>query len=128
MDIQKRIQNSETRVFKVVFPKVMNHHHTMFGGAIMETMVEVAFITATRFARKPFVIKSTENSNFKRPIPEHALVEFIGKIESVGITSVKVRVEAYSEEMYSDERELCADGYFILVALNDDKKPTKVLD
>lgn len=128
MNISERINQSETRVFKVVFPKIANHHQTMFGGAIMETMVEVAFITATRFARKPFVIVGSENMQFKKPIPESALVEFVGRVKSVGNTSLKVEVKAFSEEMYEDKRELCAVGEFSLVALGEDKKPIKILD
>lgn len=128
MNISERINQSETRVFKVVFPKIANHHQTMFGGAIMETMVEVAFITATRFARKPFVIVGSENTQFKKPIPESALVEFVGRVKSVGNTSLKVEVMAFSEEMYEDKRELCAVGEFSLVALGKDKKPIKILD
>lgn len=128
MNISERINQTETRVFKVVFPKIANHHQTMFGGAIMEAMVEVAFITATRFARKPFVIVGSENTQFKKPIPESALVEFVGLVKSVGNTSLKVEVMAFSEEMYEDQRELCAVGEFSLVALGEDKKPIKILD
>lgn len=127
MDIENSINQSETRVFKVVFPKIANHHQTMFGGAIMETMVEVAFITATRFARKPFVIVGSENTQFKKPIPESALVEFVGRVKSVGNTSLKVEVKVFSEEMYEDKREFCAVGEFSLVALGEDKKPIKIL-
>lgn len=128
MNISERINQTETRVFKVVFPKIANHHQTMFGGAIMETMVEVAFITATRFAHKPFVIVGSENTQFKKPVPESALVEFVGRVKSVGNTSLKVEVMAFSEEMYENKRELCAVGEFSLVALGEDKKPIKILD
>lgn len=127
MDIDDKIKLSETRVFKIVFPKITNHHQTMFGGAIMETMVETAFITATRFSRKPFVIVGNDNTTFKAPIPEHSLVEFVGKILSVGNTSIKVKVEVFYEEMYSEVRKLSAFGTFSLVALDENKKPLKVL-
>lgn len=127
MTYEEKIENSETRMFKVVFPKIANHHETMFGGAIMETMVEVAFITATRFARKAFVIVGCDYSKFLKPIPEKSLVEFIGKVKSVGNTSLKVEVSAFTEELYSDKRELASIGEFSLVALNEDKKPTPIL-
>lgn len=125
--IKNRIDSSETRIFKVVFPKITNHHQTMFGGAIMETMVETAFITATRFARKPFVIVGSEKTTFKSAIPEHSLVEFIGKVHHIGNTSLKVNIEVFSEEMYSEERILSAFGTFTLVALDKNKKPTNIL-
>lgn len=127
MSLEKRIKEAETRVFKVVFPKLANHHQTMFGGAIMETMVEVAFITATRFGRKPFVIVGCDRSQFKNPTPESSLVEFIGRVKSVGNTSMKVEVEVFSEEMYNQNRENSASGIFSLVALDENKKPIPIL-
>jgi len=128
MNLEEKIQNAETRIFKVVFPKIANHHETMFGGAIMEQMVETAFITATRFARKAFVIKACDHTEFRNPVPESSLVEFIGKIKSIGNTSLKVSVEVFSEEMYADRRELCVLGEFSLVAIGEDKKAVKILD
>lgn len=128
MTYEERIEKSETRVFKMVFPRVANHHHTMFGGAIMETMVEVAFITATRFARKAFVIVGCDYSKFIKPIPEESLVEFIGKVKSVGNTSLKVEVSAFSEELYGNKRELSAIGEFSLVALDENKNPISILE
>lgn len=128
MNIEEKINQSETRIFKVVFPKISNHHQTMFGGAIMETMVETAFITATRFARKPFVIVGSDQTQFLKPIPESGLVEFVGRVKSVGNTSLKVEVQVFSEEMYTDKRELSAVGVLSLVALDEDKKPTLIID
>lgn len=128
MNLQEKINQSETCVFKVVFPKITNHHQTMFGGAIMETMVETAFITATRFARKKFVVVGCDNAQFQNPVPESSLVEFIGKVKSVGNTSLKVEVEVFSEEMYEEKRILCAIGIFSLVALGEDNKAAGILD
>lgn len=109
-----------------MFPRVTNHHETMFGGAIMETMVEVAFITATRFARKSFVIVGCDQAQFLKPIPEQTLAEFIGRVKSVGNTSLKVEIQVFSEEMYTENRELSAVGVFSLVALDENKKPVPI--
>ncbi len=46
--IEQRIINSETRIFKAVFPGDTNHHNTMFGGSVMYLMDEIAFMTATQ--------------------------------------------------------------------------------
>ena len=127
MNYQEKIKNSETHVFKVVFPNITNHHNTMFGGTVMEMMDEVAFMTATRFARKSFVTVSSDRIDFKKPIPAGSLVELIGKIKYVGNTSVKVNIEIFVEQMYADIREKAVSGDFTLVALDENKKPTKIL-
>nr|HMQ43287.1 acyl-CoA thioesterase [Mariniflexile sp.] len=51
MELAARIEKSETRQFKMVFPNTLNDHETIFGGTAMKWMDEVAYITATRFAR-----------------------------------------------------------------------------
>lgn len=126
MNYETKIQESETHVFKVVFPNTTNHHNTMFGGKVMEMMDEVAFMTATRFARKSFVTVSCDRIDFKKPIPADTLVELIGKVKYVGNTSVKVNVEIFVEEMYLETRERAVSGDFTLVAIDEDKKPLKI--
>lgn len=128
MILEEKIKNSETKVFKVVFPNVTNHHNTMFGGTVMEIMDEVAFMTATRFARKAFVTVSCDKIDFKKPIPADSLIELIGNVQSVGNTSVKVNVKIYIEQMYNEIREKAVEGDFTLVALDENKEPIKVLE
>ena len=105
MNYESKIKDSETHVFKVVFPNITNHNNAMFGGTVMEMMDEVAFMTATRFARKSFVTVSCDRIDFKKPIPADTLVELIGKVKYVGNSSLKVNVEVFVEEMYKEKRE-----------------------
>ena len=128
MNYEEKIQNSETHVFKVVFPNITNHHNTMFGGTVMEMMDEVAFMTATRFARKSFVTVSCDRIDFKKPIPADTLVELIGRVKYVGNSSLKVNVQVFVEEMYDEIREKAVSGDFTLVAIGDDKKPMKIFE
>lgn len=126
--IQKRMKDSETHVFKVVFPGTTNHHNTMFGGSVLYIMDEVAFITATRFSRKPIVTVSSDKIDFKHPIPAGTLVELVGNVTRVGRSSLDVQVEVYIESMYRDGREKAITGTFTLVAINENKRPVPVLD
>lgn len=128
MNYQEKIKNSETHVFKVVFPNITNHHNTMFGGTVMEMMDEVAFMTATRFARKSFVTVSCDRIDFKKPIPADTLVELIGKVKYVGNSSLKVNVEVFVEEMYAEKRERAVAGDFTLVAIGADKTPVPIFE
>lgn len=126
--IQKRIKDSETHVFKAVFPGQTNHHNTMFGGSVLYLMDEIAFMTATRFSRKPIVTVSSDKVDFSHPIPAGTLVELIGTVVRVGRTSLDVRVEVFIESMYRDGRENAITGMFTLVAINENKRPVPVLD
>ncbi|WP_121967019.1 acyl-CoA thioesterase [Myroides sp. N17-2] len=126
--IQKKIKDSETHVFKAVFPGQTNHHNTMFGGAVMYIMDEIAFMTATRFCRKPIVTVSSDKIDFNHPIPAGTLVELIGTVVRVGRTSLDVRVDVFVESMYRDGREKAMTGTFTLVAINESKRPVPVFD
>lgn len=127
MTIEEKIQASETRIFKAVFPNTTNHYDTLFGGTAMHMMDEVAFITATRFSRQRMVTVSSDRIDFKRPIPAGTIVELIGTVSHLGNTSMKVRVDIYVEQMYSDTREKAVSGEFSFVAIDEDKKPTAII-
>lgn len=126
MTTEEKIKQSETRIFKAVFPNTTNHYDTLFGGTAMQLMDEVAFITATRFCRKRVVTVSSERIDFKKPIPSGTIVELIGKVIHIGKTSLKVSVEMIVEQMYSEHREQAIHGEFTFVAVDKDKKPINI--
>lgn len=126
MSIEEKIKQSETRIFKAVFPNTTNHYDTLFGGTALSLMDEVAFITATRFSRQRMVTVSSDKIDFTKAIPAGTIIELIGSITEIGNTSIKVRVDIYIEQMYSDHREKAISGQFTLVAINEQKKPTAI--
>ncbi|PRY07844.1 thioesterase superfamily protein [Pontibacter ummariensis] len=93
----------------------------------MQLMDEVAFITAIRFCRKRVVTVSSDRIDFTQPIPAGTIVELIGRVTSVGNKSLKVQVEIYIEEMYSDTRLKAVNGTFTFVAIDEHKQPISVL-
>ncbi|MDA6069723.1 acyl-CoA thioesterase [Flavobacterium sp. AC] len=126
--LEERIVKSETRIFKAVFPSTTNHYDTLFGGTALHLMDEVAFICATRFSRKKVVTISTGQIDFKKAIPAGTLIELVAKVDSVGRTSCKIHVDIFMEQMYSELRETVVSGTFSFVAVDENKKPTPILD
>lgn len=126
MTLQERIKQSQTHIFKAVFPNTTNHYDTLFGGTAMQLMDEVAFICATRFTRKRVVTVSSDRIDFKHPIPAGTIIELIAKVSKVGTTSLDVRVEIFLEEMYSEQRDKAITGSFTFVAIDENKRPTSV--
>ncbi len=127
MTTEEKIQQSETRIFKAVFPSTTNHYDTLFGGTAMYLMDEAAFITATRFSRQKMVTVSSDKIDFKKPIPAGTIVELVGNVSHVGNTSLKVRVDIYIEQMYSQHREKAITGEFTFVAIDENKQPIAVI-
>jgi acyl-CoA hydrolase len=54
-------------------------------------------------------------------------VELIGKVAYLGKTSLKVKVDIFVEQMYSDVREKAVSGEFTFVAIDEDKRPVKII-
>jgi len=127
MTLAERIEQSETRICTTVFPFLTNHHDTLFGGKALAIMDEVAFMAGTRFCRKRLVTVSSDKINFEKAIPSGSIIEAVARVESIGRTSLKVKVEIYLEHMYEEGRELAIQGMFSFVALDDEKKPIPVL-
>lgn len=124
---QDRFENSETRMVKAVIPNTTNHYDTLFGGTLLSWMDEVAFITATRFSRARMVTVSIDRTDFKLPIPSGSIVELVGRVESVGTTSVRVKVAVFVESMYTEDRHQAVTGTFTMVAIGDDKRPVSLV-
>ncbi len=126
MTKEQRVEASKTTIFKAVFPNTTNHYHTLFGGTAMQLMDETAFITATRFSRQQMVTVSSDRIDFKKPIPAGTIVELVGKVSYLGNTSLKIRVDIFVEEMYTDSREKAVSGEFTFVAIDDQRNPVKI--
>ena len=126
MNLKERIQDSETRIFKAVFPSTTNHYDTLFGGTAMQLMDEVAFITATRFSRMRMVTVNSDKIDFNKPIPAGTIAELVGKVTYLGNTSLKVKVKVFIEEMYSNYREEAINGEFTFVAMDEEKNPISI--
>ncbi|GAB4324891.1 MAG: acyl-CoA thioesterase [Candidatus Zixiibacteriota bacterium] len=126
--LEERIQKSQTRVVKLVFPGLISHQDHLFGGTALQWMDEVAVITGTRFSRKRLVTASLDRIDFKKGIPVGTLVELIGTVKKVGRTSMQVEVDIVMEQLYTDERESVIKGIFTLVTIDENRKPIPVLD
>lgn len=124
--IARRIDASEARVIKAVFPSNTNHHNTLFGGEALAWMDETAFIAATRFCRKTLVTVSSDRIDFNKAIPAGSLAELVARVIHVGNTSLKVEVNIFVEDMYQDKREHAIRGVFTFVAVDENRKPTQV--
>jgi acyl-CoA hydrolase len=127
METEERIRLSETRQFKAIFPNIVNHYDTLFGGQALAFMDEVAFIAATRFSRQRMVTVSTDKIDFKHPIPSGTIIEIVGRVVKIGNTSLQVKVEIFIEEMYNEFREKAIEGIFTFVAIDENKKPVHII-
>lgn len=124
--MDSRIKKSETRQFRVIFPKNLNDQGNLFGGLAMQWMDEVAYITAMRFTKKKMVTVSSEKVQFLLPIKSGAIVEIIGKVSKVKNVTIEIHVEIYLEDMYSNLRQKVVKAFFTFAAINNVNKPIPI--
>ncbi|WP_103020967.1 acyl-CoA thioesterase [Salinibacter altiplanensis] len=117
---------AETRMVHAVFPGDTNHYHTLFGGTAMGWMDQAAFICATRWCRTKVVTVHTSEIDYKHPVPEGTIVELVAQVTDTGGTSLTVRVDMFVEPMDAHDRMLACTGRFVLVALDEEERPTQV--
>lgn len=121
--MQKRIDESETRQFKVIFPNTLNNNNTLFGGLAMQWMDEVAYITATRFTRKKMVTVTSDKVHFLSPVNTNTIIEIIGKVINVGRLKIDVKVEIFIEGMYDCTRQKAVDARFSFAEVDKENNP-----
>lgn len=117
---------TEARSLQIVFPGDTNHLGTLFGGTLMAWMDRAAFLAASRRARGTCVTRKVDEIEFRTPIYSGDFVELIGRVESVGRTSLTVLVEVHRENPDDGSRELCTTGRFTMVRVNDDGHPAEI--
>ena len=120
---ENRKVRATTRITKLVFPQNTNPIGTLYGGTALQWMDEVAYLTATRFARRQVVTVSMDRVDFKVPIPEGAIVELIGEVTRIGRTSLTVRVLILLEDSRLGTQELAIEGHLVMVSVDDAMQP-----
>ncbi|MCW5579725.1 MAG: acyl-CoA thioesterase [Luteimonas sp.] len=117
---------TEARMLEIVFPDHANHLGTLFGGQALAWMDKAAFIAASRYARRTVVTARSEQVDFRLPIRQGQLVETIARVAGVGRTSMQVEVDVVAEDLLSGDRRLCTRGRFVMIALDEEGRPSPV--
>jgi acyl-CoA hydrolase len=113
-------------MIEVVFPDQTNHYGTLFGGHALRLMDKAAFVAASRYSRRIVVTACSERVDFKNAAHHGNLIELTARVVSTGRSSMRVVVDLYAEDLLSGDRRLCAQGQFVLVALDENGIPTSV--
>jgi acyl-CoA thioesterase YciA len=78
-------------------PSDLNHNGVIFGGWVMSEVDKAGSIAAFRRAQGPIATRRVDSFDFTKPIRIGDVVSFFADVESVGTTSVTVRVCVYAE-------------------------------
>ena len=121
----KTVGESRTEQVQILLPEHINGYNRLFGGQLMQWIDVVAAVVARRHSNRNVTTASIDNLQFKAAAHVNDTVVLFGQITYVGRTSMEVRVQTYVEGM-DGIRRLINRAYFVMVALDENEKPTPV--
>lgn len=123
--MKKRVSDSVTEQVHILSQGNLNGYRRLFGGQIMSWIDVVAAVVARRHCERNVTTAVVDMLQFQAPAYANDTVLILGKITYVGRTSMEIKVSVFVEEL-SGERKLINTAYVVMVALDENERPTEV--
>ena len=123
--MNKKVKDSYTEQVQILTQSGMNGFGRLFGGRLMKWIDIVAAVTARRHSEKNVTTVLVDRLEFKKPARVNDTLVLTGYITYAGKTSMEICVKTYIEEL-DGTRNLINKAYLVMVALDENDKPTKV--
>ncbi|MBH1939337.1 acyl-CoA thioesterase [Mobilitalea sibirica] len=121
----KRVADSLTEQVQILMPSHINGSDRLFGGQLVQWIDVVAAVVARRHSGRNVTTAAIDTLQFKAGAYINNTLVLIGRITYVGKTSMEVRVDTYVEDI-AGMRKVVNRAYLVLVALDENGKPTQV--
>ena len=110
----------------VAMPADTNPYGDIFGGWLMSIMDSAAGTVAARHSRGRAVTFAMDGMTFHEPVKVGDVVSVYADVVSVGRTSMKIDVTAWSRKRAGEETRRVTHAVFTFVAIGDDGRPREV--
>jgi len=107
-------------------PTDINANGHIFGGWVLSQMDIAAGIVASRRARGPVATVAIEAMKFIAPIHIRDVISVYASVETVGRTSMGVRIEVVAHRDLGATEVKVTEGLFTFVALDANNRPRPV--
>ncbi len=121
----KKVSDSRTEQVHIVLPEDINGYNRLFGGRLMAWIDVVAAVAARRHSGREVTTASVDRLEFQAPAHLNTTIVLTGCVTYVGHTSMEVRVDTFAEAL-NGERQRVNRAYLVMVALDENQKPTPV--
>ncbi len=122
----KSALTSRVTMSQVVLPYHANAAGNMHGGEVMKLMDSAAGVVAQRHCLCNAVTVSVDKLVFREPILVGDLVICDAELIFTGRTSMEIYVTVKVEDLRLGQIKQALEGYFIMIALDRNKRPTPV--
>jgi acyl-CoA hydrolase len=123
--ITKKVSDSRTEQVHIVLPEDINGYSRLFGGRLMAWIDVVAAVVARRHSGREVTTACVDRLEFQAAAYLNTTIVLTGCVTYVGHTSMEVRVDTFAEAL-SGERQRVNRAYLVMVALDENQKPTTV--
>ena len=121
-----RHPNGELTLRTLAMPADANAAGDIFGGWVMAQMDLSCGIRAAERARGRVVTAAVKEMAFALPVKIGDTLCIYTEVIAVGRTSMNLKVEAWARRYLSDQIDKVTDAIFVMVALDQNGRPTAV--
>lgn len=124
----KHTDRGEIALKVLITPNDLNHHGTVFGGAILAYFDLAASGYAMEQVGHKVVLVSVKDSAFLAPVFANEYITFYAKTEHRGRTSITITLEAWRSKPSEGNRngDKIATATIAMVAVGDDLRPRPI--
>lgn len=116
-----------TEMVQFVLPQHAGAPGQIHGGRMMEWIVTVGTMAASRFARSTVALGAMDDIDFLHPVKVGEIAILRAQVEYVGRTSLEVGVRVYAENPFTAERALTLSSHLVFVSVDEEARPRSVL-
>ena len=98
----------------------LGFHGNLFGGKLLAWLDASAAGFACEFCDTPRMVTiSIDKCVFKRPAKEGQLIKIYGAVEEIGHTSIKLKLEARSHNVYNGKQNIILETFITFVRIDE---------
>jgi acyl-CoA thioesterase YciA len=125
-EIKQAKPNGILTVRTIAMPADTNANGDIFGGWVMAHMDQAGGIAGVERAQGRVVTVRVDSMTFIAPMKVGDVLEIYTAIESIGRTSMKIRIEAWAQRFQTTTSDKVTDALFTFVAVDENGRPRRV--
>ncbi|MBR6728725.1 MAG: acyl-CoA thioesterase [Clostridia bacterium] len=126
MEPTKSRSESIVEMVQLVLPNDVNLLENLKGGRLMHWIDIAAALTASKHSNHIVATVAMDSLDFKHPVKRGEMVKLKAVLESVGNTSMRIKVTVWAENLQTGKVTLTNEANLVFVALDKDGNPTRV--
>lgn len=113
----------------ICMTKNIGANNNMFGGEVLSLLDTSGAAFASQIIHNPRVVTvKMSEVVFKKPIKVGNLIKVYGKVEDMGTTSITIKLEARSYNVYTKSENIVCDTEIKFVRIDEEGMPIPISD